>query len=114
MLASRLGWDFPCRHERGFCSIDAVFRDLDQRAAQRLARTAGIKGVYAYEDGAATSFEARVSPKLKSLLARAILSASNGGKMPICPPSSSITRISRARMRSLVRIKRLSIQSSVL
>src|SRR5713226_3951153 len=44
---------------------------------------------------------------------RAILSASKGGRMPICWPSSSITRISRARMRSLVRIKRLSIQSSV-
>ena len=44
---------------------------------------------------------------------RAILSASNGGMIPIWLPSSSITRISRARMRSLVRIKRLSIQSSV-
>src|SRR5215813_708529 len=43
---------------------------------------------------------------------RAILSASKGGMIPICWPSSSITRISRARMRSFVRIKRLSIQSS--
>src|ERR1044071_9480149 len=41
--------------------------------------------------------------------ARAIFSASNGGRIPICWPSSSITRISRARIRSLVRIKRLSI-----
>src|SRR5208283_997493 len=32
--------------------------------------------------------------------------------IPSWLPSSSITRISRARMRSLVRIKRLSIQSS--
>jgi hypothetical protein len=45
-------------------------------------------------------------------LVRANLSASNGGITPICSPSSPITRISRARMRSLVRIKRLSIQSS--
>ena len=44
---------------------------------------------------------------------RAIFSASNGGRIPICWPSSPITRISRARMRSLMRIKRLSIQSSV-
>src|SRR5215472_16118707 len=44
---------------------------------------------------------------------RASLSASYGGRIPICCPSSSITRISRARMRSLVRIKRLSIRSSV-
>ena len=42
---------------------------------------------------------------------RAILSASNGGMMPICSPSSPITRISRARIRSFVRIKRLSIQN---
>ncbi len=33
--------------------------------------------------------------------------------MPICWPSSSMTRISRARMRSFVRIKRLSIRPSV-
>ena len=33
--------------------------------------------------------------------------------MPICWPSSPITRISRARTRSFVRIKRLSIQTSV-
>src|SRR5947208_2218944 len=44
---------------------------------------------------------------------RAILSASKGGMMPICSPSSPITRISRARIRSFVRIKRLSIQTSV-
>src|SRR5580704_6235406 len=44
---------------------------------------------------------------------RAILSASKGGITPICSPSSPITRISRARIRSFVRIKRLSIQSSV-
>src|ERR1051326_4744812 len=43
---------------------------------------------------------------------RAILRASNGGIMPICWPSSPITRISRARIRSLIRIKRLSIQPS--
>ena len=40
----------------------------------------------------------------------AILSASKGGMIPICLPSSSITRISRARMRSLVRINFLSMQ----
>ena len=33
--------------------------------------------------------------------------------MPICWPSSPITRISRARIRSFVRIKRLSIRTSV-
>ncbi len=58
MLASRLGWDFPCRHERGFCSIDAVFRSLDRRVARRVAAMHEVKAVYAYEDGAAATFEA--------------------------------------------------------
>ena len=47
------------------------------------------------------------------LFSRAFLSASKGGRIPICWPSSPITRISRARMRSFVRIKRLSIPASV-
>src|SRR6266540_885448 len=42
----------------------------------------------------------------------AILIASNGVMMPSCSPWSSITRTSRTRMRSLVRIKRLSIRPS--
>src|SRR5208282_709835 len=46
-------------------------------------------------------------------LSRAIFSASKGGITPICSPSSPITRTSRARMRSFMRIKRLSIPSSV-
>src|SRR5487761_1127790 len=35
---------------------------------------------------------------------RAILRASKGGRTPSCSPFSSITRISRARIRSLMRI----------
>jgi glycosyltransferase involved in cell wall biosynthesis len=61
MLASRLGWEFPCRHERGAWSIDAVFQSLDRRVAKRLAQMGargGVRGVYAYEDGAAATFEA--------------------------------------------------------
>src|ERR1700677_2211093 len=47
---------------------------------------------------------------------RAIFNASKGGRMPSCSPFSSMTRISRARILSLVRIKdlaeRLSMVSS--
>jgi|ERR1019366_5501114 hypothetical protein len=46
------------------------------------------------------------------VFSRAILSASKGVMMPNWFPSSSITRTSRTRMRSLVRIKRLSIRPS--
>ncbi len=58
MLFSRLGWNFPCRHERGPCSIDAVFQSLDRRVARRLPKVRGASAVYAYEDGAMRTFEA--------------------------------------------------------
>jgi glycosyltransferase involved in cell wall biosynthesis len=58
MLAAKLGWEFPCRHERGACSIDAVFQSLDRRVARRLADVRDVNGVYAYEDGASATFEA--------------------------------------------------------
>lgn len=58
MLSARLSWEYPCRHERGPCSIDAVFQSLDQRVARRLAHAPGVRGVYAYEDGAAATFAA--------------------------------------------------------
>jgi len=67
MLASRLGWDFPCRHERGFCSIDAVFRSLDRRVAQRVASARNVKAAYAYEDGAAATFEAARAQGLRCI-----------------------------------------------
>lgn len=57
MLASRLGWSRVTRHERGPCSIDAVFQGLDRRVSRRVARGT-FTGVYAYEDGAAATFGA--------------------------------------------------------
>src|ERR1035441_6944622 len=44
---------------------------------------------------------------------RAILRASKGGMIPSCSPFSSITRISRARIRSLVRMKDLAERLSI-
>src|SRR5580698_1492785 len=43
---------------------------------------------------------------------RAILSASNGWRIPSCSPFSSMTRISRARIRSLMRMKDLAARLS--
>src|ERR1700679_143181 len=43
---------------------------------------------------------------------RAIFSASKGARIPICSPFSSITRISRARILSLMRIKDLAARLS--
>ena len=63
LLASRVpGARWLTRHEAGCCSVDAVFRGLDRAAARRvpdLLRGAdAIRGVYAYEDGAAATFRA--------------------------------------------------------
>ena len=62
LLAGRLpGGGFLTRHETGPASVDAVFRGLDRAVARRLpalARRGGLRGVYAYEDGAAATFRA--------------------------------------------------------
>ena len=45
-------------HETGAFSIDAVFRGLDRKVAERLRKVNKLKAVYAYEDGALESFRA--------------------------------------------------------
>jgi glycosyltransferase involved in cell wall biosynthesis len=62
LATRRLGWQSPSRHEQGWCSVDAVYRDLDRQVAARLETCDGFTGVYAYEDGAAASF--RVAGRL--------------------------------------------------
>jgi len=57
LLASRLGLTGLVRHETGWLSVDAVYRDLDRAAARRVDR-GNFAGVYAYEDGAAATFQA--------------------------------------------------------
>lgn len=59
-LAVRLGLRSLTRHERGWASIDAVWRDLDGFAARYLRRVQErecIRAVYAYEDCAERLFE---------------------------------------------------------
>lgn len=58
MLASKLGWNYPVRHESGFFSIDAVNCALDRTVAHTVARRSGLSAVYAYEDCAAATFQA--------------------------------------------------------
>lgn len=57
LLAPKLGMRSWVRHETGRFSVDAVYRALDRRVAQRL-RNGNFRGVYAYEDGAEFSFRA--------------------------------------------------------
>jgi alpha-maltose-1-phosphate synthase len=58
LATRRLGWSSASRHETGWCSVDAVYRDLDRHIAERVATIDGLSGVYAYEDGAAATFTA--------------------------------------------------------
>jgi starch synthase len=55
LIAPRAGLRSLVRHEQGPLSVDAVYRSLDRRVAQRLKQPR-FTGVYAYEDGAQESF----------------------------------------------------------
>lgn len=46
------------RHERGPLSIDAMYRSFDRHVAARLPRLPSLQAVYAYEDGALSTFQA--------------------------------------------------------
>ncbi len=65
LIAQGAGAGSFTRHETGPCSVDAVFHAMDRAAARRVRRLArrgasDLRGVYAYEDGAAATFrEAR-------------------------------------------------------
>jgi glycosyltransferase involved in cell wall biosynthesis len=56
--APRLGLASLTRHEIGCFSIDAVFRDFDQRVANRVRHMKNVAGVCAGEDFALATFEA--------------------------------------------------------
>lgn len=58
------------RHERGPFSIDAVFREFDRAVAEKIRRLptgSTVRGVYAYEDGAASTFRAAAERGLRRL-----------------------------------------------
>jgi len=55
LAATRAGFHTFTRHERGFASVDAVYRALDAAVARNLD---GARAVYAYEDGALATFRA--------------------------------------------------------
>lgn len=59
LLASKLKLDFLVKHERGFFCIDNVYNKHDKWTARSLAKAKkqGLLGIYAYEDGALSTFE---------------------------------------------------------
>ncbi|UOG75799.1 glycosyltransferase family 4 protein [Hymenobacter tibetensis] len=64
LFASKAGFKSLHGHETGPYSVDAVYQSLDQRVGTMLqpAIKQGVRGVYAYEDGAVQSF--RVAKRL--------------------------------------------------
>lgn len=60
-LCSKIGWEYPLRHEQGFAAIDNVLQDFDSFVASKLAivqHTHAISAVYSYEDSALHTFNA--------------------------------------------------------
>jgi glycosyltransferase involved in cell wall biosynthesis len=59
LLASRAGLEKLVAHEKGAFCVDAVYKDLDRRVATFLnnRKYKKVQAVYAYEDGAAFTFE---------------------------------------------------------
>jgi len=56
LLGGAAGFSSP--HETGAFSIDAVFRELDNKVAEHLRKIDNLRAVYAYEDGALQTFHA--------------------------------------------------------
>ena len=65
LLAGAIG--ISSKHETGAFSVDAVFRELDRKVADRLRKIDNCRAVYAYEDGALETFRAARDRGLKRI-----------------------------------------------
>ncbi|MBK0380662.1 glycosyltransferase family 4 protein [Mucilaginibacter segetis] len=69
-LSPRLGLKSVVKHETGWASVDAVYRDLDKKVASAIMDLSSENrpdSVYAYEDGAAYTFNAAKQQHIKCL-----------------------------------------------
>jgi len=66
LSSAKIGFHQPLRHEFGFASVDAVYRNLDTHVAKQVARLAPT-AVYCYEDGAIETFRAAKKAHSKCL-----------------------------------------------
>lgn len=58
LICSKWNIPFLTKHESGIFCIDKVYRNLDKKVAQYIANnSSNIQGIYAYEDGALSSFQ---------------------------------------------------------
>jgi glycosyltransferase involved in cell wall biosynthesis len=66
-IASKVGIHSIIKHERGCCSVDAVYQYLDKRVAAQIRKADSVTAgaVYSYEDGAEHTF---IQARAKGLL----------------------------------------------
>ncbi len=74
LLSGPLGLSGLTRDEKGIFSVDAVYRSLDRRVAERVTSGLTIKGVYAYDDGALATFRAAQTRGIKCIYEHPIVS----------------------------------------
>ena len=69
ITAKYLRWGHLDRHETGWASVDSVYRALDRAVASRIRRldVRKIHSIYAYEDGAYSSFSAAKAKGIRCL-----------------------------------------------
>ena len=60
LMLPRLGFHQPVKHEAGWASVDAIYKNIDKNVAERVSSLVHegekVDAVYAYEDGAFSSF----------------------------------------------------------
>lgn len=74
LITAPLGWSRLTGNENAHFSIDAVYRSLDRRVAQRIASGLTIKAVYAYDDGALASFRAARARGIRCIYEHPVIS----------------------------------------
>lgn len=58
LICSKLKFSSLTKHENGIFCVDAVYRDIDKKVAKYISNNfQKIHGIYAYEDGALSSFK---------------------------------------------------------
>jgi glycosyltransferase involved in cell wall biosynthesis len=70
LVLPRLGFAGSVRHESGWASLDAVFQNFDAAVSRRLpalTKRKNVTAVYAYEDGALSTFKKAKSLGLKCI-----------------------------------------------
>lgn len=107
LLANSAGARSLTRHERGWASIDAVYRDLDRAVAAWVERHgAELKAVHCYEDGALETFLAAASRGARRVYELPIAWWETAGKLlreeaerlPAWEPTLFATRDSREKL----------------